>query len=89
MENEEFIDQNIVDRQYILSKHKILVDYTLKSLQTPEGIHAYARRALKRVLHDDAEISKVKLKKPSVISRAISKMGGKTPQARLYVTTKF
>lgn len=87
MENNDF--EVNMDSQFILSKHEISVDYSLKSLQTPQGVQAYAKRAIKRVLHDDAEVSKVRLKRPSFISRGIARMAGKTPQARLYVTTKF
>jgi hypothetical protein len=78
-----------LDNQFIYSKHKIFVDYNLKSLETPESTKNYAKKALKRVIHDDAEISAVKLKKPSIVSRLFVRMAGKTPQARLYVTTKF
>jgi hypothetical protein len=88
MKNEENFEVKI-DNQFILSKHKILVDYSLKSLQTPEGVQAYAKRAIRRVLHDDAEISKVKLKKPNIVRRAACRVRGMTPQARLYVVTKF
>jgi hypothetical protein len=88
METEENFEVNI-DNQFILSKHRISVDCNLKSLQTPQGVQAYAKRAIKRVLHDDAEISKVKLKKPSVFKRATYKLFGKTPQGSLYVVTKF
>jgi hypothetical protein len=78
-----------MDDQFILSKHKILVDYSLKSLSTPEGIKRYAKRALARVIHDDAEISKVKLKKPRMTSRMASRLFGKPAYAKLYVFTKF
>lgn len=88
MDNEENFEVNL-DNQFIFSKHKILVDYSLKSLQTPEGVRAYAKRAIRRVLHDDAEISKVKLKKPHMSARLVSKILSRPAYARLYVTTKF
>jgi hypothetical protein len=91
-DQEQNLDQGFevnMDDQFILSKHEILVDYSLKSLRTPEGIKAYAKRALARAIHDDAEISKVKLKKPKMASRMVSKMFSRPAYAKLYVFTKF
>jgi hypothetical protein len=91
-DQEQNLDQGFevnMDDQFILSKHQILVDYSLKSLRTPEGVKTYAKRALARAIHDDAEISKVKLKKPKMASRIASKLLGRPAYARLYVFTKF
>jgi hypothetical protein len=78
-----------IDEQAILSKHEILVDYSLKSLHDPKMLNAYAKKALRRAIHDEAEISKIKLKKPKIVVRALSKMLGRPAYARLYVITKF
>lgn len=86
-QEKEFIPE--IENQTIFSKHKILVDSSLKSLQTPEGVNSYAKKAVKRVIGDDAEISAVKLKRPNIFKKASAKLFNRTPQAKLYVTTKF
>jgi hypothetical protein len=88
MDIEEEFKLNL-DKQFILSKHEILVDSTLKSLQSPEGIKRYTKTALRRIMGDDAEVSDIKLKMPSILVRLKAKLLKRTPQARIFVTTKF
>jgi hypothetical protein len=78
-----------LDNQFIFSQHVILVDSTLKSLQTPEGIKMYAKKAIRRVLDDDATISSVKLKKPHMTAKIAARFAKRPTQAKLYITTEF
>jgi hypothetical protein len=87
MENENF--EVALGNQFILSKHKILVDNRLKSLDSLESTKKYTKQILKRNMHDDVEISSIKLKRPGFIKRWALKLVRKPAQARLYVTTKF
>jgi hypothetical protein len=89
MNTEDNFTAEDLNGQYLFSTHEILVDNSLKSLSTKEGINSYARKALKSVMGDDATISSVKLKRPGLVSKLSSKVTGKKPQARLYVVTKF
>jgi hypothetical protein len=72
MDIEEEFKLNL-DKQFILSKHEILVDSTLKSLQSPEGIKRYTKTALRRIMGDDAEVSDIKLKMPSILVDYVGK----------------
>jgi hypothetical protein len=85
--DQEFIPESV--NQFIFSTHKILVDSSLKSLQNPETAKRYAKRIINRVVGDEAEVSSIKVKMPSIISKSLAKLSKKTPQARLYVVTKF
>jgi hypothetical protein len=87
MEAESF-EVNL-DNQYILSKHKIIVDNRLKSLDSPEGRKKYAKHVMKQIMHDDVEVGSVKLKRPNILKRGALKLAGKPAKAYLYVTTKF
>jgi hypothetical protein len=86
--NEENFEVSL-DNQFILSKHKMIIDNSLKSLDTLESTKKYAKQALKRIMHDDVEVSSVKLKRPGFIKRGALKLVRKPAKARLYVTTKF
>jgi hypothetical protein len=88
MENNEDFEVKEVN-QFILSKHKIIVDNNLKSLNNPESTRKYAKKAMQRIMHDDVEVSAVKLKRPGFIKRGALKLVRKPAKARLYVTTKF
>jgi hypothetical protein len=87
MENENF--EVALDNQFILSKHKILVDNRLKSLDSLDSAKHYTKQTLKRIMHDDVEISSIKIKRPGFIKRGVLKLVKKPAKARLYVTTKF
>jgi hypothetical protein len=78
-----------LNNQFILSRHKILVDNRLKSLDSIESTKKYTKQTLKRIMHDDVEISSIKIKRPGFIKRGLLKLVRKPAQARLYVTTKF
>jgi hypothetical protein len=87
MDNENF--EVALDNQFIFSKHKIVVDNSLKSLDSLESAKKYAKRALQRVMHDEVEISSIKVKRPGVFRKGALKLVRKSPKARLFVTTKF
>jgi len=87
MENENF--EVALDNQFILSRHKIVVDNSLKSLDSLESAKRYAKQALQRVMHDEVEISSIKVKRPGFIKRGALKLVKRPAKARLYVTTKF
>jgi hypothetical protein len=89
MNTEDNFTVEDINSQYLFSTHEILVDNSLKSLNTPEGLKAYAAKTLKRIMGDEVTVSSVKLKRPGLISKLASKKKGKNPQARLYVITKF
>jgi hypothetical protein len=55
MENKDF--EVPLDNQFILSRHKIVVDNRIKSLDSLDGAKKYAKQVLKRIMHDDVEIS--------------------------------
>jgi phage gp46-like protein len=78
-----------LDNQFILSKHKIVVDNSLKSLDSLESAKKYAKQALQRVMHDEVEINSIKIKRPGIFKKGTLKLVRKSPKARLYVTTKF
>jgi hypothetical protein len=88
MENQKNFEVKL-DNQFILSKHKIVVDNSLKSLDSLESAKKYAKQAMKRIMHDEVEISSIKLKRPGFIKRRTLKFIRKPAKARLYVTTKF
>jgi hypothetical protein len=92
-EKEEMIeDDNFevsLDNQFILSRHKIVVDNGLKSLDSSESTKKYAKQAMRRIMHDDVEVSSIKLKRPGFIKKGIFKLIRKPVKATLYVTTKF
>jgi hypothetical protein len=87
MENKDF--EVPLDNQFILSRHKIVVDNRIKSLDSLDGAKKYAKQVLKRIMHDDVEISSIKVKRPGFIKRGALKLVRKPAKARLYVTTKF
>jgi hypothetical protein len=87
MGNEDF--EVALDNQFIQSRHKIIVDNRLKSLDDFESTKKYAKQVMKRIMHDDVEVSSVKLKRPGFIKRGALKLARKPATARLYVTTKF
>jgi hypothetical protein len=90
MENENnFEFESVLDNQFIFSRHKIVVDNSLKSLDSLESTKKYAKQALQRIMHDEVEIGSIKLKRPGVIKRAGLRLARKKPKAKLYVTTKF
>jgi hypothetical protein len=87
MENENF--EVALDNQFIISTHKIVVDNSLKSLDSLESTKKYAKQAMQRIMHDDVEIGAIKLKRPGIIKRGVLRLVHKKPKAKLYVTTKF
>jgi hypothetical protein len=87
MENDSIVVA--LDNQSIFSRHIIVVDNNLKSLDSKETTKKYAKQAMRRILHDDVEISSIKIKRPGFIKRGLLKLVRKPAQARLYVTTKF
>ena len=88
MNEENFIEMNYQEKS-IFSKHEILIDSSLKSIQTTEGTARYAKKVLRRFMGDEAEISNVKLKMPGFTARLKAKILKNTPRAKLYITTKF
>jgi hypothetical protein len=73
-----------IKEQYLLK-----IPVTDGHLKDPEELRKYAVKLLEKQLGDDVELKAVKVKKPHLLSRGISKLFGRVPQATLYCTVKF
>jgi hypothetical protein len=73
----------------ISAKYIIKLPVSDAHFKNLEAIKAYATKLLEKKLGDDVEINRLKIKKPGLASKLVSKVFDKTPNARLYITVDF
>jgi hypothetical protein len=78
-----------LEQQYVKEKYIIFADINELDINTSGSVIKYAKRTLRNELGDEVEVDQVKVKLPGVRSRSFSRLRHRSPQAKLYVTTKF
>lgn len=74
---------------YIAERYVLKLPVTDKHFESKWKLRVHAERMLERQLGDEVQLTSLKVKKPSLANRGVSRAFKRTPEARLYVTIKF
>lgn len=74
---------------YISSVHVLKIPVTDEHLGHPWQLRLYAAELLAQEIGDEAQMTELKVKGPSVLSKSVARLFKRTPNARLYATIKF
>jgi hypothetical protein len=74
---------------FISSRYVVKLPYNDPHFQDRWKLRLYVAKLLERKLGDDVQLTSLKVHKPSLTNRSLSKILGHAPEARLYVTLKF
>ncbi len=78
-----------MDGQFIYESYTVAVPLKDSFLDDPTEVKKYAKKTIKKHLGDEVDVSKVKVKKPGMFKKSMSKLVGRQPMAHLLVVTKF
>lgn len=75
--------------KYISSVHVLKIPVTDEHLGHPWELRLYAAELLAQEIGDEAQMTELKVKGPSVMNKTVAKLLRRVPNARLYATIKF
>lgn len=74
---------------YISSKFRIKLPIDDTHFSDPWKLRIYAAKLLQKEIGDEVQLTTMKVKRPLFIHRLGSRLFGRVPNARLYITIKF
>jgi hypothetical protein len=77
------------ETKYIASVHVLKVPVTDEHFGNPWRLRLYAADLLAQEIGDEAQLTDLKVKKPSLAAKSLARLLGTVPNARLYATIKF
>ena len=93
MQNKNNLDIDIPmtegENQFIYESYVVTVPADNSFLDDPKKLTTYAKKTVKRHLGDEAEVSKVKLKKPGLVKKGFDRILRRQVMASFIVVTKF
>lgn len=87
--NEDQLPFEPPETRYISANYVLKIPTTDPHFESPWKLRVYASKLVNRQVGDEVQLTSMKVKKPTLTNRGLSKLLKRTPNARLYVTTKF
>lgn len=74
---------------YIAERYVLKLPVDDRHFASRWDLRLHAEKLLERQLGDKVQLTSLKVKKPSLANRGVSKALKRTPEARLFITIKF
>jgi hypothetical protein len=87
--NEDQLPFEPPETRYISANYVLKVPITDPHFDSPWKLRVYASKLINQRIGDEVQLTSMKVKKPTLTNKSLAKIFNRTPNARLYVTTKF
>jgi hypothetical protein len=74
---------------YLSTNYRIRLPVSDKHLQNPWKLRIYAAKHIERKVGDYPQLTSLKVRQPSRLSKTLARLRGQEPEASVFVTVKF